>query len=211
MLHCLTQTLPDSFDPAFPSFKMMIMKKNANLRPAEQYMVNLIRQQDDRIFIILYDNYWFPLLNFAENYIKDHDTCKEIVQELIITLYLKRAQLNINTSLSSYLYSSLRNKILNHLRDESTYNRHIKRASRMRGLEYGENHVEDFINAMELRKKIDGCLDKMPEKCREVYVLHKQHQYTLKKTSEILSRPVDTVEKHFRKAIHILRDQLAER
>lgn len=187
------------------------MKKSTHLRPAEQYMVNLMRQKDDKIFSILYDNYWSSLMNFAENYIKDQDTCKEIVQELIIALYLKRSQLNINTSLSSYLYSSLRNKILNHLRDEYTYNRHIKRASRMKGMDYGENQVEEFINVMELRKKIDGCLDRMPVKCREVYVLHKQHQYTLKKTSEILSRPVDTVEKHFRKAIHILRDQLAER
>jgi RNA polymerase sigma-70 factor (ECF subfamily) len=197
-------------EPGYFFLKIWFMKSDSIARPTDQHIVHLIHEKDDRVFNILYQKYWPSLLNFAENYIEDRDTCKEIVQELIIALYTRRSRLTIHISLSSYLYSSLRNKILNHLRDRSTYNRHIKRASRINGRGTEDNQVEEFINLMELRKKIDCCLGKMPVKCREVYLLHKQHQYTLKKTSEILCRPVDTVEKQFRKAIHLLRDQLSE-
>lgn len=178
--------------------------------PAEQHLVKLINTGDSAVFSQLYRQYWSSLLGFAENYISDSDTCKEIVQQLFITLYVKGSRLNIHASLRSYLYGSLRNKILNHLRNRSTYMRHIRGASRVNSPDGADNPVEEFIDVRELKKKINSCLEKMPAKCREVYVLHKQQQYTLKRTSEILQRPVDTVEKQLRRAIHLLRDYLSE-
>jgi RNA polymerase sigma-70 factor (ECF subfamily) len=51
----------------------------------------------------------------------------------------------------------------------------------------------------------------MPERYKEVYLLHDESHYTIKKISEILNRPVDTVEKQFRKATELLRNHLRER
>jgi RNA polymerase sigma factor (sigma-70 family) len=186
------------------------MSKEMLTGPAEQHLVRLINTGDSAVFSQLYQQYWSSLLDFAENYIPDSDTCKEIVQQLFITLYVKGSHLNIHASLRSYLYSSLRNKIFNHLRNRSTYIRHIRGASRANAPECGDNQVEEFIDVRELKTKINSCLERMPVKCREVYVLHKQQQYTLKRTSEILQRPVDTVEKQLRRAIHLLRDYLSE-
>ena len=193
-----------------PEKKTTLMCKEMLTAPAEQHLVKLINTGDSAVFSQLYSQYWSSLLDFAENYISDSDTCKEIVQQLFITLYVKGSRLNIHASLRSYLYGSLRNKILNHLRNQSTYLRHIRGASRVHSQEGGDNPVEEFIDVRELKKKINNCLDRMPPKCREVYVLHKQQQYTLKKTSEILQRPVDTVEKQLRRAIHLLRDYLSQ-
>jgi RNA polymerase sigma factor (sigma-70 family) len=67
--------------------------------------------KDDAVFDVLYKRYWETLLSFAKKYIDDRETCKEIVQELFITLHVKRNNLTIKVSLSSYLYRSLRNKI----------------------------------------------------------------------------------------------------
>ena len=150
------------------------MRNQTSAAPTEQHLVRLINTGDSAVFSQLYQQYWSSLLDFAENYIPDSDTCKEIVQQLFITLYMKGSHLNIHASLRSYLYGSLRNKILNHLRNRSTYMRHIRGASRASGLEGGDNQVEEFIYVRELKKKINSCLDRMPVKCREVYILHKQ-------------------------------------
>src|SRR5438067_2233951 len=85
---------------------------------------------DEAIFEVLYKKYWNLLLCFARKYIRDQQTCKEVVQELFVTLHVKRDQLTINVSLSSYLYRSLRNKIINHLRNESVYKRHVAMAGK---------------------------------------------------------------------------------
>ncbi|MFT3823706.1 MAG: sigma-70 family RNA polymerase sigma factor [Chitinophagaceae bacterium] len=168
----------------------------------------LMNQEDDAVLNLLFRKYWSPLMNYAGNYITDHDTCKEIVQELFVTLHIKRSQLKIEISLSSYLYRSLHNKILNYLRDQSVYNKHLTIASRRNRVTNGHNDVEEFITVMEINKELHNCLNRMPAKYKEVYVLHKQRGFTLRKTSELLQRPVDTVEKQFRKAVHFLRNHL---
>jgi RNA polymerase sigma-70 factor (ECF subfamily) len=72
------------------------------------------------------------------------------------------------------------------------------------------NDVEQFINMLELQKEIAQSLEQMPLKYREVYVLHKQNHFTIKKTALILKRPVDTVEKQLRRATALLRVHLKE-
>jgi RNA polymerase sigma factor (sigma-70 family) len=177
---------------------------------SERELINMINQKNDNVFDLLYEKYWPALLNFAATYVTDKDTCKEIVQELFITLHAKRSQLFISTSLSSYLYSSLRNRILNHFRDESVYKKHITGASRRLVSVKAYNNVEQFINLAELKKQIFNCLNTMPIKYKEVYVLYMQNEYTLTKIAEILDRPLATVEKQFRKATYQVRGYLIE-
>ena len=186
------------------------MNRSYTLYSRDTRLVEMIHQNDKSAFNELYQQYWGCLLEFAGNYIDDRDTCKEIVQELFIKLHTRHAQLRINISLSSYLYTALRHKIFNYLRDRSVYRRHIRLASRNQHYAYyaNNNNVEQFMDVMELTRRVSDCLSRMPAKYREVYVLHKQQQYTLKKTSEILQRPVATIEKQLRKAVHILRDHI---
>ena len=73
------------------------------------------------------------------------------------------------------------------------------------------NDVDQIIDLQELNRSINECLLLMPEKYRQVYTLHKQYGYTLKKTSYLLKRPVDTVEKQYRRIIHLIREHLCER
>ncbi len=54
-----------------------------------------------------------------------------------------------------------------------------------------------------------ACLDEMPEKCRQVYIMSNQGTCPLKQIAVLLNRPQDTVEKQFRKAIHLLRKHLS--
>jgi RNA polymerase sigma-70 factor (family 1) len=174
-------------------------------------LTHIINLTDDKTFDFLYKNYWDRLLNFAGKYVDDRETCKEIVQELFISLHVKREQLHIQVSLTAYLYSSLRNKILNHLRNESVYKKHIAMAGQSLKAMQAENAVENFLDVQELEREIFICLNKMPVKYREVYILNKQEAYTLKKTAEILQRPIDTVGKQLRKAVRHVQEHLSKR
>ncbi len=184
------------------------MNKSQVAGPADRYLLHRLNHGDEIAFNILYQNYWHPLLNFAGKYISDNDTRKEMVQELFISLHIKGPQLKISVSLSAYLFCALRNKILNHRRNQSVYNRHLRIAAATSWSECSDNDVEQFINHAELKAELNNWIGRMPPKCRDVYVLHEQNYYTLKKTSEILHRPLDTVEKQFRRALHFLRDHL---
>jgi len=164
--------------------------------------------KDDAVFEILYKKYWEELLIYAKKYITDRETCKEIVQELFITLHLKRDKLSINVSLSSYLFRSLKNKIINHLRNESVYKKHLAVAGRSYVKLAAGNDAEQAMAVSDLEKQIFFCLNKMPAKYREVYILAMQNACTAKKTAEILQRPLPTVERQLRIALRLVQEHL---
>lgn len=68
-----------------------------------------------------------------------------------------------------------------------------------------------FSVTVYLYNSFSDCLVIMPLKCRQVYVLHRYGYYTLRKTAEILNRPVNTVEKQYRRAIRFIRIRLSGR
>jgi len=170
-----------------------------------------INHWNGKSFSILYKHYWECLLQYAASFIRDPYAREEIVQELFVHLYTTSSRLTINTSLSSYLFVALRNKIFNYMRSQAVYKKHVTTAGREKLANNDNNNVEQSINLMELEKEISFSLDHMSEKCKEVYVLHEQEACTVKKISTILNRPVDTVEKQLRKAVYLLRDHLREK
>ncbi|HTQ65063.1 MAG TPA: sigma-70 family RNA polymerase sigma factor [Puia sp.] len=164
---------------------------------ADKIIIEKINQKDKKAFDLLYQRYWNYLLRVASNYIEDEDTRAEIVQELFVHLYTTPSYLKIDHSLSSYLSISLKNKILNHLRKKNIYEKHIAIASEKNrsASETADKHIE----MVELQKQIDRFIEKLPEKYKEVYILKKQKQFSIKKIAFRLNRPVDTVDKQFRK------------
>jgi RNA polymerase sigma factor (sigma-70 family) len=169
-------------------------------------ILELVRKGESRAFELLYKKYWPSLLNSASYYLEDKNTCEEIVQLLFIQLYKRRLELKIRSSLSSYLAAALRNKIFNYLRDQAVYRKHVNHAAR--NIARDQNTVEQFVDLRDLEEKVDSSLCMMPAKYREVYILYQQHQFTVKKISEVLNRPHDTVDKQLRKARETLRSHL---
>jgi RNA polymerase sigma-70 factor (family 1) len=164
--------------------------------------------KDDAVFDVLYKRYWETLLSFAKKYIDDRETCKEIVQELFITLHVKRNNLTIKVSLSSYLYRSLRNKIINHLRNESIYKKHISVAGQLSAAITAGNEAEHWMAVNELEKQINLCLSEMPVKYRRVYVLAIEEGNSVKEIASLLQLPVATVDRQLRVALRLLKEHL---
>jgi RNA polymerase sigma-70 factor (ECF subfamily) len=171
-------------------------------------LIQLIWNKDDHAFDLLYKKYWQPLLRFASHYLDDEDTCAEIVQDLFVHLHCRSSALRVRSSISSYLHTALRNRIINHIRNQAVYKKHVLRS--FKGSALTLNDVEQFINLVELKKEISYALKKMPAKYSEVYLLQNQHHFNTKKIAIHLNRSVDTVEKQLHKATALLRNHLKE-
>ena len=57
---------------------------------------------------------------FAESYLYDEEEAKDLVQDLFFYIWDHANTLQVATSLKAYLYTSLRNRCLNVLRDRKT-------------------------------------------------------------------------------------------
>ncbi|NSL85895.1 sigma-70 family RNA polymerase sigma factor [Chitinophaga sp. Mgbs1] len=71
-----------------------------------------IKQDDVQAFNLLFNRYWERLYLFAYRKIQSEDDAKDIIQNIFITCWLKRHQIDIQTSVEAYLFSMTRYELL---------------------------------------------------------------------------------------------------
>ena len=80
-------------------------------------LVHLLIQNDEAAFSELYIRYKDKLYYFCLNLLKSAEEANDIVQEIFIRIWESRNFINPELSLSSFLYTMARNRILNYFRD----------------------------------------------------------------------------------------------
>ncbi|WP_298732813.1 RNA polymerase sigma-70 factor [uncultured Chitinophaga sp.] len=167
-----------------------------------------VKQGNKEAFEEIFRRFWQELLDAAYRRVKERETAMELVQSLLVNLYLKRETIILHTSLRSYLHISLKNKVLNTVRAEL-----VRNTYRQRMLKGGEPYQHDAASRLqlkELQQRIDESCASMPEKCREVFYLSRREHLSYQHIAEQLGISVNTVEKHMGKALKILRSRLKE-
>lgn len=155
----------------------------------------------------LFKEQFGPLCGFAGGYIRDADAAKEIVQEVFVNLWQRRETIEPGLSVKSYLFTSVRNRCLNYIRDHKKFQSYIldvETEERFPSWEPG------YLEEEETGRKIESALAKLPEKCREVFELSRFEEMKYAEIAEKLGISVKTVEVHISKALRILREELKD-
>ena len=177
--------------------KSMNQHQNRPIQESDELLFELLKKSDETAFEKLYIKYYDPLVRFASTSTQDKYYSEEIVQEFFMQLWIKKSYIKIQHSVSSYLYRSIRNKVLNHFRDQSTYKKYFLLTD-VPDI-YADTSGMEIIEHNELERKVTHLIHKMPERCREVYVLNRQKRFSIRMTAQILSRPINTVDKQVRR------------
>jgi len=162
---------------------------------------------DKRLFEQLFQEHFVHLCNFAQSFIYDLDEAKEIVQEVFTNLWLKKSEISTDRSIKSYLYTSVRNRCLNFIRD------HKKFRSQLLDLDtagFDMAYDVDVSGISELEHKVEKAIDSLPEKCAEVFKLSRFEEMKYKEIGEKLNISKKTVEAQISKALKHLRQELNE-
>jgi RNA polymerase sigma-70 factor (ECF subfamily) len=145
-----------------------------------------------------------PLCGFALKYVADSDDSKGIVHEVFIGLWEKYEGLATDTNYRSYLYTAVRNKCLNHIRDNK---KHVTLEN------VPEGHLSEVNTALEtqeLEREIEIAIASLPEKCRQVFELSRLEGLKYAQIAEKLGISIKTVEAQMSKALTVLREHLSE-
>lgn len=145
-----------------------------------------------------------PLCSFALKYVDDLDECRNLVHEIFISVWEKYDTLPVDTNYRSYLFTAVRNRCLNYLRDR-------KKLTALETLEEA-NHAEmpSHLEAKELEREIELAINSLPEKCRQVFELSRTEGLKYAEIAEKLGLSIKTVEAQMSKALSVLRTHLRE-
>ncbi len=173
---------------------------------SDQNLLSLIREDDDRAFAVLYKRYKGVLYLHACRLLEDEDEAKDALQELFTKLWMKRQEIALRSSLSSYLYTALRNQILDTFAHKKIEEKYID--SLQQFLEEGEYITDDYIREKELSELIEKEVALLPQKMRKVFELSRKVHLSYKEIAFELNISDKTVKKQMNNALRILRHKL---
>ena len=138
--------------------------------------------------------------------LEDEDIAQDVVQDVFQMLWEKNLTLNIHTSLSSFLYTSVRYRILDQFKRNKI--EHSFLSTLRTEIESGVSSTDDAIAEKEFTRKIEEGLNKLPPKMRTVFELSRIHEYSYREISKELNLSENTVKKQISNSLKILRDSI---
>lgn len=172
------------------------------------FLILRIIEDDTAAFESLFHLYHKRIYSFAQGLLNSSFDAEEVVQNVFMALWNQRKTLNISGSFTSYIFAISRNIIYEHIRQKIN-----KEAFSEYYLEHNVEYsfiTEEEVAYHELEGKIQQCIDLLPERRREIFVLSRIEKMSYKEIAEKLSISENTVDTQIRHALNTLRRQLTE-
>jgi len=170
-------------------------------------LIELWQDGNEYAFEVLYKRYVVKLLSIASKKIDDHETAREFVQDVFVSLFKLRDSLNPQISVLAYLHVALKNRVLNHYRHQSVHKRYEQYVAQQE-IQLTDNTASQ-LHTKELETHLKEEIRKLPQQCRTVFLLSREEGLPHKEIANHLNISVNTVEQHMRKALRILRTSMA--
>lgn len=158
---------------------------------------------DKQAYLEIYNRYHAQLYSSARKRGISGEIAEEIVQDLFINLWQQRTVININSSLSGYLFTAIRNLVLNQIQKDSV-RLLFQDSLKVYQTDY-DNSTEEYLLANDLHQSISKNMLALPEKCRSVFELSRKHHKSNKEIAIELGISEKTVENHITRAIKYLK------
>ena len=181
----------------------------------EKNVLENLKKGDSKAFESVFKFWYEPLVNFADEYISDLESARNIVQTIFMKLWEKHVLVDPESNLKAYLYMATRNACMSHIRHlkvESSYFR--KTAQNIENLQLNYEALEELrINQIDfstLEKLIQDTIDSLPDRCREVFLLSRVHDMKNREIAEKLNISVKAVEANMTRALTKLRENTSD-
>ncbi|HEX9509989.1 MAG TPA: RNA polymerase sigma-70 factor [Puia sp.] len=156
-------------------------------------------------FQTVFNTYYNSLCNYAFTFVKNEDTSEDIVQDIFMRIWEGRRDLLLEDTVRYYLFTAVRNNSITHLRQQ-------KNTEEWNGEDIPDETVpeKERGNDRDYRLSLQKGIDRLPPKCREVFLLSRFSNMTYKQIAASLGISVKTVENQLGKALKNLRVFLKE-
>lgn len=172
----------------------------------DQQLVVLLSKEDGGAYTEVYNRYKGVLFQHAYKKLGSQQEAEDIIQELFAALWAKRYTLVPSESLSGYLYTAVRNRILDFISKSQVRKDYVE------GLQHFINTevaiTDHLVRSNMLRKKIEAEVAELPDKMREIFELSRKLQLSHREIAEQLGISEKTVKNQINNALKILRKRL---
>ena len=171
---------------------------------SDEYLLALLGKGDEQAFTIIYQRYHKLLYVVAYKYLKNDCSAKDSVQQIFYRLWESRSVLIINMNLRNYLYTMLKNHLLNEIRNNyMAMEKNYELAQEK--VEY-EDDLLDNIEKKEIEEQLYQAINGLPEQKKQVCLYKLRGNLSNLEIANKMGISVPTVKTHYAQAVKMLRE-----
>ncbi|HEY1063371.1 MAG TPA: RNA polymerase sigma-70 factor [Daejeonella sp.] len=173
---------------------------------SDQELTALLHEGDEKAFTEIYERYHSLLYIYAHKKLSNKQEAQDIIHEVLITLWTRRFDFSMQTSLTSYLFSAVRNKALDlfsHKKVEAKYLASLQNFIADSGIQ-----TDFLIRENDLKTLIEKEIQALPPRMKEAFQLSRKEKLSHKEIANLMDISEQTVSTQIKKALRILRVRL---
>ena len=179
---------------------------------SDQQLITCIREGDLDAFEELHKRYYVFLCLIAEHIVRNHNDAEEIVSDVFVRLWTIREKTGIISSLKGYLIKAVHNTSLNYIEQNKRrfYLTDRLNDSDRRLLAWDSDYPLGRLYEDEIIKILREGLDKLPDGCREIFLLSRKNDMKYNDIADKLGISVNTVKTQMKIALSRLHEDLKD-
>ena len=173
---------------------------------SEQDWIRNIHDGDESAFEAMFRSYFDKLTAFAFSYVGSRDRAEDVVEDVFFNIWRARETWEVSGSLRAYLYTATRNQALNARKRLGLERRHLEMVASQPPRRASPADAE--MLGEEARAAAEQAIAGLPERCREIFLLHREHNLSYAEIAAATGVTTKTVENQLGRAVKLLREKL---
>lgn len=154
----------------------------------------------------IYDRYFDALFIHAMKRLRNKEEAQDVVQDVFTVLWSRKDNISLTESLPAYLFTAVRNRILNVISHKHVESNYIQSIQEFVNQEFCR--TDHLLRENDLATLIDKEISSLPLKMQEIFVLSRKEHRSHKEIAKELQLSEQTVRKQVQNALKILRVKL---
>ena len=168
----------------------------------------------DYAFSDIYVTYYPKLVRFAKEYVGMNEEAENLVQDIFLQLWSKSALLESMVNVNAFLFAMVKNRSIDFLRSKIVEENRNKSLVEVLETQITLEALEEFderkLGEKDIESVIQEAIDSLPERCREIFVMHKLKRMKYAEIATVLNLSVKTVDNQMGIALKKLRVKLKD-
>jgi RNA polymerase sigma-70 factor (family 1) len=170
----------------------------------ERELLQMISQGDEQVFATVFDHYRNRIYGVALKLTHSTTVSEEIVEDVFLKIWTRRATLNEIENFSAYLFTIARNETYKILKQIAKNYKIVLLSENNESLIH--NNAEDYLIDKEFTSLLQKAIDRLPHQQKQVYKLMKEEDLKRGEVAELLQLQPETVKFHLAQAMKNIRN-----
>lgn len=174
----------------------------------EEQWIEQLRHGDEKAFEALYRHYFPKLCQFVYRYVHSNHLAEDLVHNVFFSLWRNRENIKQVESLRPYLYRATRNQAFKHINRSKN---DLMSDQSLKSIAMKQDwNPDEIMDDNKLEDAVIDAVQQLPDKRRQIYLLHREDGLTYKEIARVLDISIKTVETQMSRSLRFLRKCLAD-